>query len=82
MLFKLLAAPVALPVSGLRFLLQQILEMAEHELLDEDRIRDELLLLHLRLEEGSISEDEYAAAEAALITRWRAARAARTGRTG
>ncbi len=56
MLFKLLAAPVTLPVSGLRFILQQLLEMAERELRDEDRIRDELLLLQLRLEEGEISE--------------------------
>jgi uncharacterized membrane protein len=77
MLFKLLAAPVTLPVSGLRFILQQLLEMAERELRDEDRIRDELLLLQLRLEEGEISEEEYAAAEAALIARWRAARVAR-----
>ncbi len=77
MLFKLLAAPVTLPVSGLRFILQQLLEMAERELLDEDRIRDELLLLQLRLEEGEISEEEYAAAEATLIARWRAARVAR-----
>jgi uncharacterized membrane protein len=82
MLFKLLAAPVTLPVSGLRFILQQLQEMAERELLDEDRIRDALLLLQLRWEEGEISEDEYTAAEAALIARWRAARAARTGRTG
>lgn len=77
MLFKLLAAPVTLPVSGLRFILQQLLEMAERELRDEDRIRDELRLLQLRLEEGEISEEEYAAAEAALIARWRAARVAR-----
>ncbi|MER3421528.1 MAG: gas vesicle protein [Chloroflexota bacterium] len=79
MLFKLLTAPVTLPVSGLRFILQQLLEMAERELLDEARIRDELILLQLRLEEGEIAEDEYAAAEAALIERWRAARAAREG---
>lgn len=80
MLFKLLAAPVALPMSGLRFILQQLLEMADRELRDEDRIRDELLLLQLRLEEGAISEEEYAAGEAALIARWRAARAARADR--
>ncbi len=82
MLFKLLAAPVALPMSGFRFILQQLLEMAERELLDEDRIRDELLLLQLRLEEGAISEEEYTAGETALIARWRAARAARIGRAG
>lgn len=80
MLFKLLAAPVALPMSGLRFILQQLLEMADRELRDEDRIRDELLLLQLRLEEGAISEEEYAAGEAALIARWRAAQAARAAR--
>jgi len=45
MLFKLLAAPVALPMSGLRFILQQLLEMAVREPRDEDRVREELRLL-------------------------------------
>jgi len=77
MLFKLLAAPVTVPVSGFRFILQQLLEMAERELIDEDRIREDLLLLQVRLDEGEITEEEYAVQEADIIARLRAARAYR-----
>ena len=82
MLFKLLTAPVSLPVSGVRFILDQIPQMAERELLDEDRIREDLLLLQLRLEEGEITEAEYAYQEADIMERLRAARQYReqTGR--
>ena len=82
MLFKLLTAPVTLPVSGVRFILDQIAQMAERELLDEDRIREDLLLLQLRLEEGEITEAEYAYQEADIMERLRAARQYReqTGR--
>lgn len=77
MLFKLLTAPVSLPMGGLRFVLNQIVTMAERELYDEDRIREELLLLQLRLEEGEVTEDDYLVQEAEIITRLRAARAYR-----
>jgi uncharacterized membrane protein len=75
MLTQLLTAPVSLPFAGLRFLLERIREMAEQELYDTERIREELLLLQLRLEEGEIDEDEYREAEAAIMERLRAARA-------
>jgi hypothetical protein len=77
MLFKLLAAPVTMPVAGFRFILDQLQQMAERELLDVDRIRDDLLLLQLRLEEGEITEEEYAVLEAEIMARLRAARALR-----
>jgi hypothetical protein len=74
MLFDLLTAPVGLPVAGFKFILQQILDMAERELYDEDRIREELLLLQLRLDEREITEDEYAELEEGVLARLRAAR--------
>jgi hypothetical protein len=74
MLLRLLAAPVTLPVSGLRFVLSQVAEMAERELLDEERIRDTYLLLQVRLEDGEITEEEYLAEEAEIMARLRAAR--------
>ena len=82
MLFKLLTAPVSLPVSGVRFILDQIVQMAERELFDEERIREDLLLLQLRLDEGEITEAEYAYQEADIMERLRAARQYReqTGR--
>src|SRR5690349_18704761 len=74
MLLKLLMAPLTAPLAGLRFILNQVGEMAEHELYDEDRIREELLELQLHLDEGEITEDEYAEQEADVMARLRVAR--------
>jgi len=75
MLFKLLTAPISLPLSGFRFVLGQVEGMAERELYDQERIREDLLLLQLRLDEGEITEDEYVTEEAEIMARLRAARA-------
>jgi hypothetical protein len=74
MLLKLLTAPLTAPLAGFRFILNQIGEMAEHELYDEAHIREELLELQLRLDEGDITEEEYAEQEADVMSRLRAAR--------
>ncbi|MGH2583782.1 MAG: gas vesicle protein GvpG [Dehalococcoidia bacterium] len=74
MLLQLLTAPVSLPFAGFRFILSQIAEMAERELLDEESIRNDLLLLQLRLDEGEITDEEYLAQEAEIMARLRAAR--------
>jgi hypothetical protein len=75
MLTQLLTAPVSLPFAGFRFVLERIRDVVEQELYDPARIREELLLLQLRLEEGELDEEEYRAAEAEIIERLRAARA-------
>jgi gas vesicle protein GvpG len=77
MLLQLLTAPISLPLAGFRFVLGQVQELAERELYDEDRIRDDLLLLQLRLEEGEIDEAEFQAEEAEVMARLRAARSRR-----
>jgi Gas vesicle protein G len=75
MLFKLLGAPVTLPAAGLKFVLQQIADLADAELHDETTVRDQLLLLQVQLEEGDIDEDEYREREAELMQRLREIRA-------
>ena len=82
MLVTLLTAPISAPLLGFRFILEQLRQVAERELFDEDRIREDLLLLQLRLEEGEITEEEYVAQEADIMARLRAARAHRTGAIG
>ena len=82
MLVTLLGAPISVPLLGFRFILEQLRQVAERELFDEDRIREDLLLLQLRLEEGEITEEEYVAQEADIMARLRAARAHRTGAIG
>ncbi len=81
MLLKLLGAPVTLPVAGLGFVLEQIRAMVERELFDEERIREELLVLQVRLDEGELDEAEYAAQEAELIARLHAVLEARLAQT-
>lgn len=81
MLLQLLTAPISLPLAGFRFILGQVQELAEKELYDVDRIRDDLLLLQLQLEEGEIDEPEFQLREEEIMQRMRAARARRQGTT-
>jgi len=71
MLFKLLGAPITLPIAGMKFVFQQIADLADQELNDESVVREQLLLLQLQLEEGDIDEDEFPEREAELLARLR-----------
>jgi hypothetical protein len=71
MLFKLLGAPLGLPLAGLKFVLRQVGDIADRELNDESAVREQFLLLQVQLEEGDVDEDEYAAREAELLARLR-----------
>jgi len=74
MLFKLLFAPVTGPMAGFRALLNQMRTMAETELYDIDKLHSDLIALQLLVEEGDITEEEYVAREAELLSLIRAAR--------
>ena len=75
MLFKLLSAPFTLPGAGMKFIFNQIAELADQELDDESMLREDLLLLQVQYEEGDIDDDEYAEREAALMVRLREVKA-------
>lgn len=49
--------------------LEQIRDMAKEELYGEDKIKQELLELQMRLEMDELTDEEYAMAEAALMER-------------
>ncbi|MBI2773767.1 MAG: gas vesicle protein GvpG [Chloroflexi bacterium] len=74
MLFKLLTLPVSLPAAGIRYCLEKVAEVAEHEMNSEEPIKEELLELQLALEDGSIKERTYKAREAVLLARLREVR--------
>ena len=74
MLFKLLMAPITAPVAGFRFVLNQLATMADQENDSPERLREQLLLLQLRLEEHEISEEQYKAEEDIIIAQLRRAR--------
>jgi len=70
-LFKLLGLPFSLPAAGMKFIFQQVADLADHELYDESVVHEQLLLLQVQLEEGDVEEDEYVELEAQLMTRLR-----------
>jgi hypothetical protein len=71
MLFKILGLPFSLPVAGMKFVFQQVADLADAELNDESVVHEQLLLLQIQLEEGDIEEDEYVEREAELLARLR-----------
>jgi len=75
----LLLFPITGPVYGLQFILDQIRNEAEAELLDEGRIRAELLNLSQLRDIGEISAEEHAAMEDALIEHLNMIRAYKEG---
>ena len=68
---KLLGAPISLPAAGMKFIFEQVAELADAELNDESVVHEQLLLLQVRLEEGDVEEDEYVEREAELMRRLR-----------
>ncbi|MBI4219826.1 MAG: gas vesicle protein GvpG [Chloroflexi bacterium] len=74
MLIKLLTAPLAAPLGGFKFVLNQLKEVADKELSNPERLKEALLVLQLQLEEGQISEGEFRAREAEIIQQLRVIR--------
>ena len=78
--FDLLTSPVLGPMRGVHWLATKVTEAAEGELLDEDRVRGELLELQMRLEMAEISEEEYDEQEKVLVEWLNAIREAKAER--
>ena len=63
-----------LPVKGLIGIFKKIAEMAEAELTDETKIREELVRLEELYDNGKITEEEFQEREAQLMERLNMAR--------
>jgi hypothetical protein len=70
-LFKLLALPVTAPAAGIRYCLEKVLEVAEHQMWDEGPVREQLMLVNEAFEEGRMAEPEFREREAELLARMR-----------
>src|SRR5579864_1674829 len=56
------------PFSGWNFIMRTLLEVAEEQWTDDAPLKEQLLHLQVELEEGSITEEQYIEAEAAILT--------------
>ena len=70
-LFKLLALPITAPMAGIRYCIEKTVDYAEQQLTDDAPVREELLEIELALEEGRLTQDEFAEREAVLFARLR-----------
>jgi len=66
----LVTLPLA-PVRGVAWVVEQVVEEADRQLHDPERIRGELMTLELDFEEGRISSEERDAMEEQLLDRLR-----------
>jgi hypothetical protein len=71
MLIRLLTLPISGPIAGIRYCLEKVAEVADRELWDEEPVREELILVNQAYEEGRLSEEDFRAREAELLTRLR-----------
>ena len=76
-LFKLLGLPFSLPAAGVKFVFNQLIETAEQEMMDDGPVKEALLELQMKLEEGEISDEDFAEQELLLFQRLREIRAYR-----
>lgn len=56
-----------MPIDGLKFVFRTLARVAEEQYTDDAPVKERLLELQLRLENGEISEDEYVAEEAQIL---------------
>jgi len=68
-LVDLLVAPAFGPMRAIIWMAKKIQEQAEDEMLDEDRVKSDLLELQMHLEMDEITEEEYDEQEGILLER-------------
>ena len=74
---KLLSLPYSLPAAGIKYCFNKVIDMAEQEMTDETPVKEDLILLNMRFEEGEIDEAEFRRLEAPLVAQFSAIRAYR-----
>ena len=55
------------PFTGWNFLMRTLMKMAEEQWTDDAPLKEQLLHLQVELEDGSITEEQYLEAEAAIL---------------
>jgi len=55
------------PFSGWNFIMRTLLKVAEEQWTDDAPLKEQLLHLQVELEDGSITEEQYLEAEAAIL---------------
>lgn len=63
MIFSLLS----LPIDGFKFVLNTIIKIAEEQWTDDGPLKEQLLELQVRLDNGEINEAQYVEAEALIL---------------
>ncbi len=81
-LIDLLCAPVFGPMRAIIWMARKIEEQAEGEMLDEDRVKSDLLELQMHLEMDEITEEEYDEQEGILLERLNSIRELKEERAG
>jgi hypothetical protein len=72
MLFKLLLAPVAVPIGGVTWIADKIIEQADIATDDLENLQKQLLALQLAFDMGDIAEAEFEDQEEELLLAIRA----------
>jgi len=57
------------PIKGVKWIAEKMEEMANKELFDPDKIREELMTLQAKLDMGEMKEEDYTAREKKLLER-------------
>jgi len=57
------------PIKGVKWVAEKLEEMADKELFDPDKIREELMALQAKLDMGEMKEEDYTAREKELLQR-------------
>lgn len=57
------------PIKGVKWIAEKLQDVADKELFDPDKIREELLSLQAKLDMGDVSEAEYREREKDLLER-------------
>ena len=55
------------PLTGFKFILRTLQRVAEQEYTDDTPLKERLLELQVKLDEGELSEEQYVAEEAGII---------------
>ncbi|MFL6300899.1 MAG: gas vesicle protein GvpG [Terriglobales bacterium] len=56
-----------LPIDGMKFIFRTLAKVAEEQYTDDAPVKEKLLELQVRLEEGKVTEEEYVQEEAAIL---------------